>query len=271
MDLQGAAQKWVCHSISKTVNLPSDATVETVKQVYMRAWKAGCKGITVYRDGSRDGVLLNMDDGKKDASTLPQTQATKRPKELACDIHRAQVTERWPERSGEGVTLEAGRQTHRYIVLVGLLEGRPYEVFCGLADRVEVPRRYQQGTLIKSRRVEGVATYDLHIDTGDKDEPIILKNVVDIFDDPEGGAVTRMASLSLRHGVPVQYVVEQLQKDKHSGMHSLTRVVARILKGYIPDGTVATAEKTCTYCGSSDIRYQEHCPTCVSCGNGKCG
>lgn len=269
VDLQGAAQKWVCHSISKTVNLPRDATVEVVKQVFMRAWKSGCKGITVYRDGSRDGVLLSVSDesSKKEPSTLVQTQATRRPKELVCDMHRAQATVLCTD-----VDADTGlrRETHRFIVLVGLLDGRPYEVFCGLADKVEVPRRYRQGTLVKSRRVEGVATYDLRIDVGEKDDPLVFRNVVDLFDDPEGGAVTRMASLALRHGVAVQHVVEQLQKDKHSEMHSLARVVARILKGYIPDGT-STNEKACSSCGSGPIRYQEGCPTCINCGAGKCG
>ena len=162
------------------------------------------------------------------------------------------------------------RTTHKYIVLIGLLDGKPYEVFCGLANKVEVPRKYKQGRLVKSRRIEGIATYDLKIDASDKDDAA-FKNVVDLFDDPEGGAITRTVSLALRHGVPVQYVVEQLQKDKHSDMSSLNRVVARILKGYIPDGTTTTAQKTCDTCGGTVFRYQEGCPACVSCGGSKCG
>lgn len=276
VDLQGAAQRWVCHAISKTVNLPKDATVDVVKQVFMRAWEVGCKGITVYRDECRDGVLMSVDGAKRkeQSSGLVQTQATRRPKDLECDVHHTQITtigstEPGQASSSDDASLE--RVTQRYIVLVGLMDGKPYEVFCGLAKNVEIPRRYRKGSLVKSRRVKGVATYDLRIAAGDEDDPLVFRNVVDLFDDPEGGAVTRMASLALRHGVPVQYVVEQLQKDRHSEMHSLTRVVARILKGYIPDGTVST-EKLCPECGGpGPFKYQDNCPTCVNCGHSKCG
>lgn len=276
VDLQGAAQRWVCHSISKTVNLPADATVETVKQVYMRAWKVGCKGITVYRDGSRDGVLLAADGPKKQEgrSVLVQTQATKRPKGLVCDVHHTQITTigiepGWDEEHSEGPA-PLKRLTEHYIVLVGLMDDRPYEVFCGLAKNVEIPRRHRKGELVKSRRVKGVATYDLRIDTGDADDPLVFKNVVELFDDPEGGAVTRMASLALRHGVPVQHVVEQLQKDKHSEMHSLTRVVARILKDYIPDGTAVSGREGCPDCGAQ-LLYKEGCVGCSTCTFSRCG
>jgi len=276
IDLQGAAQHWVCHAISKTCNLPSDATVDVVKAVYVRAWEKGCKGVTVYRDGTRDGVLISESSSTSTSEKVPKvlSHAVKRPKALACEIHHAQVT------TSKSVTCDPGhendsdnmrRVTERFIVIVGLLDGVPYEVFAGSADAVEVPRRYKQGMLVKSRRVKGVATYDLKIDIGDKDDPLVFKNVVELFDDPEGGTVTRLASLALRHRVPVQYVVEQLQKDRHSGMSSLGRVVARILKGHIPDGTTTHAQKTCDTCGGTEFRYQEGCPTCISCGSSKCG
>jgi hypothetical protein len=124
--------------------------------------------------------------------------------------------------------------------------------------------------LVKSKRVKGIATYDLRIDAEDRDDPLVFKNVVELFDDPDGGTVTRLASLALRSGVPVQYVVEQLHKDRHSGMASLGRVVARILKGHIQDGTSTTAEKACPECGGARFEYSEGCPKCMGCGHSRC-
>lgn len=269
VDMQGAAQRWVCHAISKTCNLPKDATVDVVKAVYFRAWEVGCKGITVYRDGCRDGVLLSADaPNERTAGAAPR-----RPRSLPCEVHHTQVTMTRPDGKPDPVTGEVPlrRMTERFLVLVGLLDGKPYEVFGGAASAVDVPRRYKTGTLVKSRRVKGVATYDLRIDVDDSDDTLVFKNVVELFDDPEGGTVTRLASLALRHGVPVQYVVEQLHKDRHSDMSSLGRVVARILKGHIPDGTSATSEKTCPECGGTKFVYREGCAGCVSCGWSRCG
>jgi ribonucleoside-diphosphate reductase alpha chain len=247
VDLQGAAQRWVCHAISKTCNLPKDATVDIVKRVYMRAWEVGCKGITVYRDGCRAGVLL---EPNAELAHVEQSQKKRRrPKRLPCEIHHAQVT--------------VDGSTARYIVLVGLKSKRPYEVFCGLEGQVDVPKRQRVGTLVKSTRIKGVATYDLQV--GDA----VFKNIVELFDDPEGGALTRMTSLALRHDVPLQHVVEQLQKDRGSDMWSLSRVVARILKGHIPNGT-RSGVRACEACGSTELRYQEGCPTCVNCGFSRC-
>ena len=277
VELQGAAQKWVCHAISKTCNLPSSASVDVVKAVYIKAWEVGCKGITVYRDGCRDGVLISASSSasQDDLARTPH-DAPKRPKVLPCEVHHAQVTVTRTDDEAVGPSSSAEpklrRVTERFLVLVGLLDGKPYEVFGGAASAVEVPRRYKRGTLVKSKRVKGVATYDLRIDGGDDgDDPLVFKNVVELFDDPDGGTVTRIASLALRHGVPVQHVVEQLHKDRHSGMSSLGRVVARILKGHIPDGTSTTVEKTCTECGGTRFAYQEGCPKCLSCGHSKCG
>jgi ribonucleoside-diphosphate reductase alpha chain len=262
--LQAAAQRWVCHAISKTCNLPNDVTRDVVSQVYMTAWTAGCKGFTVYRDGCRSGVLVSDEpkkETKKDTTGQPETMvenhAPKRPKELPCDIHRINV---------RGTS---GPET--YLVLVGKMDSKPYEVFCGLSEHVEVPKKVKSGTLIKNGKKEGVATYNLQIPVGD-DDNLVFKDVVELFSNPLHGAFTRTLSLSLRHGVPVQYLVEQLQKDKHSDMQSFSRVIARVLKGYIPDGTKATSDKKCSACGAEDgLVYQEGCLTCKSCGSSKCG
>ena len=260
--LQAAAQRWVCHAISKTCNLPNDASRELISEVYMSAWESGCKGFTVYRDGCRTGVLV-ADTGTKvpvvTASGQPETMienhAPKRPKELTCDIHRINV-----KSSGENES---------YLVLVGKLDENPYEIFCGLSQHVEVPKKSKTGTLLKNGKKDGVATYNLSIPIGD-DDVLLFKDVVELFSNPNHGSITRTLSLALRHGVPVQYMVEQLQKDKHSGMQSFSKAISRVLKSYIPDGTKSQSDKTCSSCGVEGLVYKEGCVTCVSCSWSKC-
>jgi len=259
--LQAAAQKWVCHSLSKTCNLPNDVTREVVADVYMTAWEAGCKGFTVYRDGCRTGVLVQdpPKEEKKVVDDQPETMvenhAPKRPKELPCDIHRINV------KGSEG--------QESYLVIVGKLADKPYEIFCGLSSHVEVPKKARVGVLIKNGKKDGVATYNLQIPLGD-DDTLLFKDIVELFSNPRHGAFTRTLSLGLRHGVPVQYIVEQLQKDKHSDMQSFSRVLARVLKGYIPDGAKSTSDKTCPECSSNSLVYKEGCVTCSACSWSKC-
>jgi ribonucleoside-diphosphate reductase alpha chain len=262
--LQAAAQRHVCHSISKTCNLPNDASKDLVAQVYMAAWESGCKGFTVYRDGCRTGVLV-ADTSPEETPALDGDQPTKvienhapkRPKELPCDIHRINVR-------GSGVT-------ESYLVLVGKLDDNPYEVFCGLANHVEVPKKAKTGVIIKNGKKDGVATYNLRIPYGD-DDVLLFKDVVELFANPNYGSFTRTLSLALRHGVPVSYVVEQLQKDKHSDMQSFSRVIARVLKNHIPDGTKSMSDKKCEGCSADDgLVYQEGCLLCKYCGFSKCG
>ena len=263
--LQAAAQRHVCHSISKTCNLPNDASKDLVAQVYMAAWESGCKGFTVYRDGCRTGVLVADTSTEEETLTLDGDQPTKvienhapkRPKELPCDIHRINVR-------SSGVT-------ESYLVLVGKLDDNPYEVFCGLANHVEVPKKAKTGVIIKNGKKDGVATYNLRIPYGD-DDVLLFKDVVELFANPNYGSFTRTLSLALRHGVPVSYVVEQLQKDKHSDMQSFSRVIARVLKSHIPDGTKSMSDKKCGGCNADDgLVYQEGCLLCKYCGYSKCG
>lgn len=262
VDLQAAAQKWICHSISNTTNIPNSTSVDIVKDIYMKGWETGCKGVTIYRDGCRTGVLVadtpketKQADADGQPETMIENHAPKRPKELTCDIHRINVRS-----SGENES---------YLVLVGLLESKPYEIFCGLSQHVEVPKKSKTGLLIKNGKKDGVATYNLSIPVGDDDE-LVFKDVVELFSNPNHGAMTRTLSLALRHGVPVQYVVEQLQKDKHSGLQSFSRAISRVLKSYIPDGTKSLSDKICGSCGLEGIVYKEGCATCVSCGWSKC-
>jgi ribonucleoside-diphosphate reductase alpha chain len=254
VEIQAAAQKWIDHSISKTCNLPNTATRDLVNNVYMKAWKTGCKGFTVYRDGCRTGVLVQNDEPKKEKRAEDGRLLPKRSKTLPCDIHRANIRH--------------GGNVDSWVVLVGLNEGKPYEVFCGISDSIEIPKKYKTGSLTKNGKRDGVATYNLVVPVGD-DEEMVIKDIINLFNNPTQGAFTRTISLALRHEVPLQYVVEQLQKDKDGDMFSFSRVIARVLKGYIPDGT-KSGEKQCAECGSEQVFYQEGCISCKSCGWSKC-
>ena len=251
--MQAAAQKWVCHAISNTTNLPADIDIETVKQVYATGWELGCKGVTVYRDGSRAGVLVSSKPKELD-STFAENSAPKRPKELKCDVHQVSI-------SGEPWT-----------ILIGLLEGKPYEIFGGKSEYVEIPRKYKCGYLIKRPRKTMNSIYDLKF--GETGNEVIVKDIVKIFDNPNHSAFTRTLSLALRHGAPVHYICEQLQKDRDADLFSFSKVIARCLKKYIADGTKPGNSAINCNCESKDqcnIVYQEGCVTCLSCGYGKCG
>ena len=247
--LQSVAQKWICHAISNTTNLPADVDVETVKDIYMLGWELGCKGITVYRDGSRSGVLISSEDKRIPGQTsIIERHAPKRPEMLACDIHHTSV------------------KGQKWVVLVGLMDGKPYEVIGGEAEQIEISRKYKKGMLAKRVFKTQVSKYDLTLG----EDHDILKDVVSVFDNPNHAGYTRVISTSLRHGVPVQFLVEQMQKDRESDLFSFSKVIARCLKNYIIDGTVSS-DKICNICGSEDaLIYQEGCVTCASCGQSKC-
>lgn len=249
IDVQAAAQKWVCHAISKTINLPNDVSVEDVKKVYWRGWKQGLKGVTVYRDGCRSGVLVSTDT--KDDESFVAVNAPKRPENLDCEIHRAQV-------KGEAWT-----------ILVGMMDGRPYEVLGGKSEFIEIPSSYDSGRITKRSRKTMPSKYDLHF--GENGSEVVVKDIVKVFDNPDYAGFTRVISLALRHGAPIQYVVEQLQKDRDAHIFSFARVVGRVLKKYIDDGTVPGGSKVCPECGAENsLKYQEGCVACTSCGYSKC-
>jgi ribonucleoside-diphosphate reductase alpha chain len=256
VDLQAAAQKSIDHSISKTCNLPETATRELVSQVYMKAWESGCKGFTVYRDKCRDGVLISTGTVKKKDSLgrpteIDNVMAPKRPIELACEIKKVKI-------SGEAWT-----------IFVGLLNGKPYEIFGGLSKYVDIPNKYKMGKIIKNGKVDGLTTYNLII--GEGEDQMTIRDIANVFENANFGAFTRTISLALRHGTPVQYVVEQLLKDKHSDVTSFSKVAARVLKQYIKDGTVSTVERKCPECKSEGpFIYHEKCVKCASCGWSKC-
>jgi ribonucleoside-diphosphate reductase alpha chain len=229
--IQAAIQKSIDHSISSTINLPKGTSPEVVGKLYQQGWKMGLKGITVYVDGSRTGVLLTESE-KEEKEAFPQYSAPRRPEELECDIHHTTI-------KGE-----------KWAIVVGLYEGKPYELMGGRSDLIEIPRSRVTGFLVKHRFKTKNSVYDLRI--GTNGDTVIVKDLVKTFDNPNHSAFTRMISLGLRHGANIQYVVEQLQKDKDSDMFSFSRCIARILKNYIPDGQEAT-EKTCPECNREDL------------------
>jgi ribonucleoside-diphosphate reductase alpha chain len=260
VELQGAAQKWICHAISKTCNLPEDTTVDTVRQVYEAAWTAGCKGFTVYRDGSRTGVLVSAEETKKKPETeeivLGARHAPRRPAELPCDIHTTTV-------KGE-----------KWTFFVGLLEGKPYEIMGGLTSMINLPKRVRSGKIVKHNGQENpIARYDLHYDydRGPEDETTI-RDITNVFDNATHASFTRTISLAMRHGAPVQYLVEQIVKgsEKEDDLFSFSRAISRVLKAYIQDGTKASGSKKCPSCGSEHLVYQEGCLSCKNCGFSKC-
>jgi len=244
---QAAATRWLDHAVSSTINLPEDVSVDTVKQIHWMAWKSGCKGITTYRENSRDGVLVEKRE-------FLQHSAPKRPERLPCDIHRSRVK----REDGE---------YEDWIIFVGLFEGKPYEVFGGTTENIELPKKVTEGHIVK-RALRSGGKYDLHY--GEADDPLKIKDIVRQFDNADRGWATRMISLALRHGSPPQYMVEQLQHDKDSDLYDFAKAVARVLKKYIQDGT-KSGKKICPKCEAHDsLRYQEGCLLCISCGYSKC-
>jgi ribonucleoside-diphosphate reductase alpha chain len=256
VEMQGAAQKWIDHSISNTTNLPRDASVETVKAVYMKGWEVGCKGITIYRDGCRDGVILSADSkaSVEDDDGFVEHHAPKRPSELECDVYHPTI------------------QGEKWTIFVGKLGGRPYEVMGGLSRHITLPKRVRGGKTVKRNGEVNPAEYDFHYDFENPEDETIIKNIGNIFENPTHAAFTRTISLALRHGAPVQYVVEQLLKgaEKESDLFSFSKVMSRVLKNYIKDGTKAS-QKKCPDCGSTNLSYQQGCVTCLDCGSSKCG
>lgn len=251
--MQGRIQKWVDHSISVTINMPEDAKQELVGQVYLEAWKSGCKGVTVYREGSRSGVLLS-DKKKSQDGTGVSVFPTKRPEELDADIVRFQ------------------NNREKWIAFIGLIDNRPYEIFTGLVDDEEgllVPRSVSSGKIIK--RVDGEdSRYDFQY-TNKRGYKTTMEGLSHKFD-PEMWNYAKLISGTLRHGMPIHKVVElvsSLQLNDES-INTWKAGVARALKKYIPNGTKAEGTE-CSNCGSSNVIYQEGCLTCPDCGHSKCG
>ena len=250
--MQGQVQKWVDHSISVTVNLPSDVTEELVGNLYIEAWKSGCKGCTVYRDGSRAGVLVSNKDKKQtaDSNEMP----AKRPMELDADVVRFQ------------------NNKEKWIAFIGLYNGRPYEIFTGIADDEEgimLPKAVTSGKIVKHYDAEGNSRYDFQFQNK-RGFKTTVEGVSYKFD-KEYWNYAKLISGVLRHGMPVHQAVELVASMEfdNENINTWKNGVERALKKYIPNGTEATGEK-CENCGSPVV-YQEGCLICKTCGTSKCG
>jgi len=271
VEMQAIATKYVDHAISSTINLPSDIDVDTVSNIYLTAWEAGCKGLTIYRSGTRDGVLVSVnntrecqdcDDASKDLirliedghrpNNILQAAAPKRPEILECDIHRSKV--------GGG----------DWLFFVGKLNGKPYEIFGGDGERFTIPHKYRSGWIGKNGKIDGITQYNLVLGSlDDENEKLEFKGITKHFNNYEYGAFTRLASLTVRHGAPIKYVCEQITKKGVEGdLFSFLRAMARILKKYISEGEKSETE--CPMCHSTDVYYKNGCPTCKLCGHSNC-
>jgi len=245
--MQGQIQKWVDHSISVTINLPKDVDEKLVSELYITAWQSGCKGCTVYRDGSRSGVLLKDD---KNA----ESKEYKRPKTLEAEI------------------LRFNNNSEKWIAFVGLKDGAPYEIFTGIEDEemFPLPKKINKGTIVKNKDDDGTR-YDFQY-TDKYGYKNTLGGLSHIFN-PEFWNYAKLISSVLRHGMPIPDVVNlvsSLRLDSES-INTWKAGVERTLKKYIPDGTKAKTKLKCQECGSASLIYQEGCLICTSCGSSKCG
>ncbi|SMD10302.1 adenosylcobalamin-dependent ribonucleoside-diphosphate reductase [Pedobacter nyackensis] len=254
--MQGEIQKWIDHSISVTINMPSDVTEELVGAVYMEAWKSGCKGVTVYRDGSRSGVLISNDAPKAEETQAESqhTFSTTRPTILAADVVRFQNSK------------------DKWIAFIGLIDGKPYEIFTGFVDDEDgilLPRWVNDGVIIKSREADGSSRYDFQY-KNKRGHKTTIEGLSYKFN-PEYWNYAKLISSTLRHSMPIEKVVDlinSLQLDE--AINTWKNGVARALKRYVPDGTAANKQQ-CQNCNSTNLHYQEGCLTCKDCGSSKCG
>ncbi len=250
VNMQGAIQKFVDHSISVTVNIPEDTTEELVGQIYETAWRSGCKGMTIYREGSRTGVLVS-DNGTKESPAFKETNAPPRPRVLEGEVVRFQ------------------NNHEKWVAVVGLLDKRPYEIFTGNAEGFFLPTWVRKGWVLKHRNEGLNARYDFQFE--DKDGYKITMEGLSRQFNNEFWNYAKLISGILRHGMPIPFVVELISnltlEEEH--INTWKSGVVRTLKKYIPDGTKLRGN-SCPKC-SNDLVYQEGCLTCMNCDYSKCG
>lgn len=258
VEMQGILQESVDHSISVTVNLPSDVSEDMVSKVYETGWKVGCKGLTVYRDGSRDGVLVTETQKKNinKENSFKENQSMKRPKRLKADIHRFQ------------------NNSEKWIAVVGMNEGRPYEIFTGklMNGLSKLPQNIKDCEVVKNvfedENGNRIKSYDIeYFDTDGIKQ--VAKGLNTKFD-PQYWDYAKLISGNLRHGMPLVYVYSLINSLTLSDdtLNTWKNGVARVIKKYIKDGEKIGGK--CPNCGSTQLEFKEGCLTCMSCGNSRC-
>ncbi len=262
--MQGAIQKWVDHSISVTVNLPNSVDEALVSQLYVEAWRSGCKGCTIYRDGSRSGVMIAVKKKDKDkkkekteknAIVLQSSVTEVRPKELECDVVRFQ------------------NNKEKWVAFVGLLDGHPYEIFTGLQDDEEgivLPKTITKGKIIKQTNADGSHRYDFQFENK-RGYKTTVEGLSEKFN-PEYWNYAKLISGVLRYRMPIAHVIKLVSslQLKSESINTWKVGVERALKKYIADGTAAKGQ-VCPSCGQETLVYQEGCLICTNCGASRCG
>ena len=265
--MQGEIQKWVDHSISVTVNLPNDVDEALVNRLYVEAWRSGCKGCTIYRDGSRAGVMVSVSKKDKKAKKESNTSAEAhlvshtpvvtevRPKELECDVVRFQ------------------NNKEKWVAFVGLLDGYPYEIFTGLQDDEEgivLPKTVTKGKIIKQTNEDGSHRYDFQFENK-RGYKTTVEGLSEKFN-PEYWNYAKLISGVLRYRMPIEHVIKLVGslQLKNESINTWKIGVERALKKYIADGTQAKG-KVCPVCGQETLVYQEGCLICTNCGASRCG
>jgi len=259
VQMQGDIQQWVDHSISVTVNLPEDVTEEIVGKVYTTAWQSGCKGVTVYREGSRGGVLIS-NDKKEDKETIYESTAPKRPKIIDCDILRFQ------------------NNKEKWIGFVGIIDGKPYEMFTGLLESFQVPTFVEDGKIRKMKETKldddgkeyRTSRYDfVYVDKDGYEQE--MRGLNRAFD-REFWNYGKLLSGILRHGMPTHHVLTLIESLSLRGdsIVSWKSGVKRMLKKFINDGMAINGEK-CPECGNTKLKYESGCVQCDNCGWSRCG
>lgn len=260
VNMQGQVQKWVDHSISVTVNLPNDSTEKVVSDVYLTAWKSGCKGITVYRDGSRNGVLISDTKEKSVDDIIKENNAPKRPSKLECDILRFQ------------------NNKEKWIGFVGLIKGHPYEIFTGKLDSFQIPTFVENGWIKKIKEIKvdddgkeyKSSRYDfVYIDKDGYEQE--MRGLSRAFD-REFWNYGKMCSAILRHGMPIPSTINLIDSLDLNGdsIVSWKSGIKRMLKKYIKEGDDVKGQK-CPECGNTDLKFESGCVSCPKCGWSKCG
>ena len=261
--MQGAIQKWVDHSISVTVNLPSDVDEALVNRLYVEAWRSGCQGCTIYRDGSRSGVMIQVDEKKKKTEEEPKVElpckhpevTEVRPQTLECDVVRFQ------------------NNKEKWVAFVGLLNGYPYEIFTGLQDDEEgivLPKTVTKGKIIKQQNPDGSKRYDFQFENK-RGYKTTVEGLSEKFN-PEYWNYAKLISGVLRYRMPIDHVIKLVGslQLKSESINTWKNGVERALKKYISDGTAASGLK-CPNCGQETLVYQEGCLICTNCGSSRCG